>query len=419
VLFPLRALVVSLNLDPYVNVGVQAAPVSVHDLALATAGFGFVGAGLVYNSKLPARLGSNVKLPSVGILNSPPAWLAWLMLGAGYAGTALVVRANETSASVLTGNGTLASAASATSAYMIAGLCLLTRRAARHSWGTWVQLLIAVFAALALAFWGQFKEPAIIALLSVLVAWRYTHRSISLRRCLAVVLVVVFVVFPVVDASRLASDRLGTRNPVTVLGALPDQLSHYSLRGGAPRPLRPWTPLTDPLIAVTARLYSYDTMVLSVWYTPSVVPYQHGRTLALVAAGLVPRAVWPQKPPVGLGTWWTEHYWNTPFGQALVPQAIGHPAELWIDFGFPGVIIGLAVLAFIYRAAFVAFDPERSAVGMMAYAIMFVTALDVDRDLPLVYVTLAQRFVALAVPVTLLWLIERLRQRRSELHMTV
>lgn len=410
-LFPVRALVVLLNLDGYVNVGVKVAPAGVQHLALAVAGFGFIGAGLAYNSRLPANLGAKVKLPAVGPLDEAPLWLAWLLWGGGFAATAAVVVTNQSGSNLIGGSGALSSAVSAAAVYLVAGLCLLTRRAARGAPFGRAQLAVAVLAVTALAAAGQFKEPAIVALLTVVLAWRFTRGYLHPRGMLLPVLAVIFVVFPLVQASRLASDRLGTKSPVSVLAAVPGQIWNHSLRGGGPRTMRPWTPVTEPLVAASARLYSYDTTVLSVWYTPSAIPFQDGRTLALVAAGLMPRVLWPGKPPVGLGVWWATNYWNTPFGQPEVPQAIGHPAELWIDFGFAGVLVGLTLLGFAYRFLFVATGPTRHALGMISYAVVFVTIIDVDRDLPFAYVTLGQRLTALAAPLVLWWAVNRVARR--------
>ncbi|HET9117148.1 MAG TPA: hypothetical protein VFN75_03575, partial [Pseudonocardiaceae bacterium] len=118
---------------------------------------------------------------------------------------------------------------------------------------------------------------------------------------------------------------------------------------------------------------------------------------------LVPRVLWPGKPPVGLGVWWTRNYWNTPFGAGLVPQAIGHPANLWIDFGPAGVVIGLTILGALYRILLVATRPDGHALGLISYVVILVTIGDVDRDLPFAYVSLGQRLVALAVPLGLWW----------------
>jgi hypothetical protein len=85
-----------------------------------------------------------------------------------------------------------------------------------------------------------------------------------------------------------------------------------------------------------------------------------------------------------------------------VPQTITHPGELYIDFGIAGVIVGLAVLGFWYRFAWEATRPRESATAALLYTLIFVTVVDVDRDLPLVYVTLVQRLATATLLIALI-----------------
>jgi hypothetical protein len=410
VLFPLRALVLLLDLDPYANQGALGAPFEIKRLALAIVGLGLVAGGLAYNTPLAARIGGRARLPRVPAFEAAPMWLALVLFLAGTSSTALIALAEQEESSLarLT-DGALSSVLSGTSVCMVAGLCLLTRRAVLGPKRDRILLGAALAAVLAVAVGGRFKEPAIVALLSVLVTYRFTRNGTQLGRVVLVGLAVVFVVFPAVQATRLASVRLETNDPVTLLKGLPGQLTNYSIQGGGPRALKPWTPLTEPVASVSSRLYSFDSMTLAVWYTPEEMPYQNGRTLALLAGGLIPRVIWPEKPAVGLGMWFAEHYWGTPLGVREVPQAIGHPAELWIDFGFLGVIVGLTVLGFGYRMAFAAARPSGSATGVLIYAVVLATVVSVDRDLPLVYVSLGQRLAVLGVIMLVLLLLARTR----------
>jgi hypothetical protein len=413
-LFPLRAIVLLLDLDPFANEGALVAPSEIRRLALGTAALGLVAGGLAYNSRAGERLGSRLRVPRVRTFETAPVWMAIALFGVGLSALALVLLGNQGVAGLatLTSSGVGASAVSATTVYLVVGLVLLTRRAALGRRRDRVLLAVAVAVVAVVALGGQFKEPIIVALLTVAVTYRFTRRDVGLRNVVIAGLAVVLLVFPAVQAARLASTRLATQNPVTLAKALPGQIANYSIQGGTPREIRPWTPVTEPLVGFSSRLYSYDSMTLAVWYTPAAMPHQDGRTLALVGAGLVPRALWPEKPPVGLGFWFAKHYWNTPLGVQEVPQAIGHPAELWIDFGFLGVIAGLALLGLGYRLAVAAIRPGSTATAAVVYTVVFVTVVSVDRDLPLVYVSLGQRLAALAALIVPLLLLERMMDAR-------
>jgi hypothetical protein len=146
-------------------------------------------------------------------------------------------------------------------------------------------------------------------------------------------------------------------------------------------------------------------------YTPKEIPFQHGATLRNLASGLVPRVLWPDKPTVGIGYWFAQSYWGTPAGVREVPQSVTHLGELWIDFGWAGVAVGMAILGVWYRFLYSALRPRESGTGAILYVIALLTVLPVDRDFPLVYITLIQRLAFVALLFGAVALIGRLAHR--------
>jgi hypothetical protein len=230
-----------------------------------------------------------------------------------------------------------------------------------------------------------------------LLMWILTGSVRIERRRVAVVALLLLVMFTAVSVWRHASTRVDSADPLTVFGAYPEQVADYGWLTGDRRPFHPWTPVIESAAVVSHRLYGYDSLALAVTYTPGTVPYQNGATLKNLAAGFVPRIFWPSKPEVGIGYWFAESYWGTPPGVLQVPQSVTHMGELWIDFGWVGVMVGMAILGVWYRFAYAALRPRESGTGAVLYAIFLLTTLPVDRDLPLVYVTLAQRLVFVAL----------------------
>jgi hypothetical protein len=218
---------------------------------------------------------------------------------------------------------------------------------------------------------------------------------------------VLFLVFVVVQIARLASERIHSSNPISVARALPSQAIYREWLTGAPRPFRPWTPVKEAPVVLSHRLYGFDSMTLAVSRTPRTIPFQHGATLENFAQGLVPRIVWAGKPTIGIGFWFAVNYWGAERGVPTVPQSVTHPAELWIDFGWWGVLIGLALLGVWYRFAYAALRPRESGTGAVVYTVVFLTVIVVDRDIPLVYVTLVQRLAVVALVVAALELYRR------------
>ena len=61
--------------------------------------------------------------------------------------------------------------------------------------------------------------------------------------------------------------------------------------------------------------------------------------------GLVPRALWPDKPAVGGGGSLVTEYTGIPFEEGTSVGA-GQVLEFYVNFGIPGVLAGFAGLGF-------------------------------------------------------------------------
>jgi len=397
ILFPVRAAVVLLGLDTLANPIVLTASSTTVRLVLAVLSLGMVSGGLAYVAArryIPRR----PPFSSPGWIVSPNLGMAWGLFAVGTAAqVAVLIRYYAPARFAFFGPQNF-SFVSELSVLMLAGLALLSRRAAVDAaFGPRLALAVAVFAGVAIGVLGEFKETAVLAVLVPLVVWRYASPTgLPWRTLLIAAVLAGLVIFPTIQVARLAQVRLKTSNPVAVLQGLPEQATRYDWRIGAgPRRLTFSEVASFPFVILTARLYGFDSMTLAVMATPSRIPYQEGGTLIQLWQGLVPRVLWEGKPNIGLGVWFAANYW-TP-GKATAPQAMTHPGELWIDFGLPGVVLGLAILGLLYWALFALLDPRSSPLGGVVYAIVFSTLIVVDTDLPLVYITLVQRLVTLAL----------------------
>ncbi len=85
---------------------------------------------------------------------------------------------------------------------------------------------------------------------------------------------------------------------------------------------------------------------------PERVDYQYGRTMLTWLAAPIPRAVWPSKPAVGAGIELGPEIFQTPSGTGVPPGMIG---ELYLNFGFPGVLIGLLAAGLLLRSLYETF----------------------------------------------------------------
>lgn len=417
-LFPLRAVVVLTDAGSAVNPRVTAIPAPTLRVLFVVVALGLLAGGVGYNASVGAALGRRLRIPKITGVERPRAVFAWAVFAIGLTADALVTAANRfpgrTSFAPL-GGERISGLISAASVGVAVGLFLLTRNALESGrTSARIQLVVATIAVVAVGVVGTYKEVAIDGLLVPLLAWHFGHpQGVKVRWIVLAAAIVLIVVFPVVEVARQAERRLGTTNPATIAAALPAQVSHYSLvHAGRRRDVHPSTLPREVLIMESRRFYGLDSVALAVAYTPRTIPFQLGRkTLVELAAGPIPRVLWPGKPEIGLGSWFDEHYWQS--GNAdipIVPQSVTHLGELWIDFGLFGVVVGMALLGAFYRFVWEALRPRSSPTGALVYAVVFLTVVVVDRDIPLVYVTLMQRLAALAVLLFILhWLDKRRR----------
>jgi hypothetical protein len=412
VLFPLRATVVLVGWDYSANAGVLTASDAVIRSSLITGTWALLATSIGIILPWAAKLGARVSIPRVAAAEKPSAVTAMGLFIVGLSAEGLILAASKDPGLPLIG-GRGSGLVSSLSVLMLVGLSLLSRRAAlTRNRGDIAAMLAATAAGAVVGILVQFKEVVLLSLLTPVVMVNFARpRGVRTRWVVGVVVAGVFVVFPLVTVWRQVSTAVGSQSPLTVGPRVPGQFLHHDLLSGRPRSFSISDVLTDPLAVTSARLYGFDSLTLVVRYTPSVIPYRDGATLEQLAAGLVPRVLWPGKPNIGIGYWFAVHYWGTPPGTKQVPQTVTHPGELYIDFGLIGVIVGCFLLGMWYRFAYCALRPRESGTAALLYSVLLLTIMSVDRDLPLVYVTLVQRLVATAFVLGALSFIQRARAR--------
>jgi hypothetical protein len=84
--------------------------------------------------------------------------------------------------------------------------------------------------------------------------------------------------------------------------------------------------------------------------TPKLVPFQRGRTLALIPIAFVPRLVWPDKPSITIGAWVIDNYRvvGETVDSSIGPTWVG---ELYLNFGVWAIPPGMFLLGILLRFA--------------------------------------------------------------------
>jgi len=109
-------------------------------------------------------------------------------------------------------------------------------------------------------------------------------------------------------------------------------------------------------------------------YVPSKLPFQYGATIVSVALFPLPRSFFPDKPigsgpllanAFNPGSWDLERGWVS----GVTPTIIG---ELYLNFWWPGVIIGGLILGWIASKAFSAIKRNRTIWAQMIYSLYLV-----------------------------------------------
>jgi hypothetical protein len=103
------------------------------------------------------------------------------------------------------------------------------------------------------------------------------------------------------------------------------------------------------------------------------VPFQGGWSIGYVFLSYVPRVIWPGKPATTIGEWVTIHYGSGPFvDSATGPSWVG---ELYFNFGWAGVVLGMALLGAWFRWLHEAFLGPRAAIPSLFAGVVALFAI--------------------------------------------
>lgn len=102
---------------------------------------------------------------------------------------------------------------------------------------------------------------------------------------------------------------------------------------------------------------------------PEKLPHQYGRTYLTWMAVPIPRTVWSEKPTLGSGPIIGPRIFGTS-GAGVPPGMVG---ELYLNFGYAGLIFGAFAMGALFRTVFEQFRPYlTSPVGAVLYACVMI-----------------------------------------------
>jgi hypothetical protein len=88
------------------------------------------------------------------------------------------------------------------------------------------------------------------------------------------------------------------------------------------------------------------------------VEFQHGRTIMSLLAAFIPRVLWPDKPDTATGRMVNAEFFHLEQQDTNISPS--HLGELYWNFGWPGALIGMAVIGGLLGTIATRFDLTRS-----------------------------------------------------------
>ncbi len=251
-----------------------------------------------------------------------------------------------------------------------------------------------------LGLWLVQKEIFIVTGLTVLIVSHYSKKTLHLTRLSMSLLVLAILVFPIVQGFRnmqythYAAETGRFSDKLKSYLLLPEYLKNYNLTTGAIRidPFRIDEFPKEVLDSISERFHGLDSVMVTLAQTPALLPYLHGTTLGSIFYNFIPRALWPDKPTIGLSRFFSYTYWgHSPDSARPVSMAITHVGELFMNFGKWGVLGGMFLLGIFYQSMYRWFLQNQNKSGIFIYTFLLVSVLTVERDISFTFGTLIKR----------------------------
>jgi len=235
-----------------------------------------------------------------------------------------------------------------------------------------------------------FREPLLILLLAVLFVRHYVWRPGRPAYVLVLLLGAMLLATPISRAYRhLVFEH---RQPVlSAIAAMPGQVVDDIYKHGTSDESGLVAYSRQNLVDLSHRFHGADSLIACMATVPEYLPYQNGKTLYLLPVSVfIPRALWPEKPKIGLGAFFRENIWKAPTNQSNSGGqiAISQLGELYINFGAWGIAAGMLVLGVLHRLGYaytIEATGRRNFTALLFYFPMVLCFLAMERNFAFAY----------------------------------
>jgi len=274
----------------------------------------------------------------------------------------------------------------------------LARSGGVRRWTAFVLLLVTE---IGFGLLSGMKGQFVVTLLGVCVSFTVTRGRIPLRWIFGGAAILLFVIVPYNAAYRHAvrsPDRLSLPASAAVSsawGVLTDTVG-----GSDTADQKSGDTLSGSASYLTVRVRAVDSLAVVIQKTPELVPYRHLSELVTnPVLGLVPRALWPDKPLRATGYTFNQEYYGTDAhmytAAGILPQA-----DLYRYGGLIVVLIGSVFLGAGYRFVDETLHPSRDLRLTALYVSLFALLLNSE-------MSVADMLVSLPIKIAVMVLVCR------------
>jgi len=295
--------------------------------------------------------------------------------------------------------------------FAIAGTSYLEAKTQRRSYAS----LTLVAVAASFGYLNGFKELMLLPVAAWVIGRAGAGNRLRLRY-VVIVAVATAVAFAIIQGER---DAANTGQLVTSpISALQLGLTSYDLAYGTPADYHGLGIAANAANGVLYRLKGADYYIVIADKVPSVVPYQDGRSLWQPALSVLPGAkqLLGLEPPyrqLSLGRYIDQAFISENPTQDLSSQSTTVPGDLYLNFGVPGVLVGMMVLGALYGmfdGGFVIKGPLSA--GILAFAGL--PLIQLDANIAYILVTCGLRLGISALLLTWISLSQRTSSPREQ-----
>jgi hypothetical protein len=246
------------------------------------------------------------------------------------------------------------------------------------------------------AFVTGTKSEALFAGFAALAIYNYQVRLVSLRTVGVALASFVLVLTPLIQSARseTANGNLSTtRELLRAAAKLPQRTTDLMSGHG----------LAEGFEIIQRRTNGSESVALAEKYTPSLRPYQLGRSWIEVPLSFVPRFLWRDKPydPVtrDFSIIYGGEVPSRGFGLTLAPTI---PGDLFMNFGLVGMVCGFFALGIGLKLITQETGPRTSARerSLLWYAVLIIPLLSIESEVKQLLSTLLLRSVVVFVFLT-------------------